>query len=106
MPRRPPTHRPAGYKQRKAWATTTRSNKERGYSTQWRKIRQAAIRRDQGLCQPCARSGITTAFDEVDHILPKSRGGTDNIDNLQCICRACHKVKTGREGAGVGRDNN
>ena len=35
---------------------------------------------------------------EVDHIIPRSRGGTDHIDNLQLLCTHCNRTKgdTGR----------
>ena len=29
----------------------------------------------------------------VDHIVPKSRGGTDHLDNLQLLCNACNSMK-------------
>jgi 5-methylcytosine-specific restriction protein A len=38
-----------------------------------------------------------TIATEVDHIVPKSQGGTDDDDNLQAICSPCHKTKTGSE---------
>lgn len=31
---------------------------------------------------------------EVDHILPKSKGGKDTYDNLQLLHNSCHKAKT------------
>ena len=30
---------------------------------------------------------------EVDHILPKSRGGTDHLENLQLLCSHCNRSK-------------
>ena len=35
---------------------------------------------------------------EVDHIVPKSAGGTDAMDNLQALCKSCHSRKTAKEG--------
>ena len=29
----------------------------------------------------------------VDHIVPRSRGGTDHLDNLQLLCNACNSAK-------------
>jgi hypothetical protein len=36
---------------------------------------------------------------EVDHILPKAEGGTDDDTNLQTICKARHRIKTQAEAA-------
>ena len=38
-----------------------------------------------------------TAAKEVDHILAKANGGTDDPNNLQSICVACHREKTAKE---------
>ncbi|WP_424974253.1 HNH endonuclease [Dinoroseobacter sp. S124A] len=73
------------------------SRHERGYGSQWVKVREAAKRRDNGLCVACAKRGITRLMQDVDHITPKAQGGTDDLDNLQCLCRDCHKAKTRAE---------
>lgn len=70
---------------------------ERGYGYAWRKRREKALKRDQYLCQVCKRQGYLTPATEVDHIINKAHGGTDDIDNLQSICRACHQSKTQSE---------
>ena len=33
---------------------------------------------------------------EVDHILPRSKGGTDHLDNLQLLCTHCNKSNGGK----------
>ena len=33
---------------------------------------------------------------EVDHIIPKSKSGTDHIENLQLLCSHCNKIKNNR----------
>ena len=30
----------------------------------------------------------------IDHKIPKSRGGTDDISNLQCLCGRCNVIKS------------
>jgi len=75
----------------------TQNERERGYGWTWRKIRKQILARDNYLCQPCLRAGRLTPAKEVDHIIPKAKGGKDDNDNLQSICVACHKEKTARE---------
>ena len=43
----------------------------------------------------CAGCGIHFPFKNltVDHIVPKSKAGTDHIDNLQLLCGHCNSVK-------------
>jgi len=72
---------------------------ERGYGSSWVKLRARIMRRDAGLCQPCLQAGRVTEAKQVDHIKPKTAGGTDDENNLQAICTACHKAKTAREAA-------
>lgn len=33
---------------------------------------------------------------EIDHIMPRSRGGSDAVDNLQLLCRQCNRRKSAR----------
>ena len=80
---------------RKAWNHNGKSSTERGYGGEWRKAKDRVMRRDGGICQPCLPR--VTAATEVDHIKPKSSGGTDDDDNLQAICAACHQRKTDAE---------
>lgn len=42
-----------------------------------------------GFCQECN----ATEELEVDHIKPVSRGGTNNRENLQCLCATCNARK-------------
>lgn len=83
---------------RKPWHHDTASRHARGYGHKWEKTRLIIIARDMGLCQPCKRrDGRPTPFTAVDHIKPKTQGGTDDHDNLECICDDCHNAKTAQE---------
>lgn len=80
-------------------ADRTGSTTARGYGWAWRKTRERILQRDNGLCVPCLVQGRTTSATEVDHVIPKAHGGTDDDGNLQSTCQACHKAKTAREHA-------
>jgi 5-methylcytosine-specific restriction protein A len=73
------------------------SRHARGYGGAWERLRKAILIRDGFACQVCKQQGVLCAATQVDHIIPKSRGGTDERDNLQAICGSCHKQKTARE---------
>lgn len=70
------------------------------YSTPaWRRLRNFAIARDNGLCQSCLEVGRMEPFSDVDHKVPISQGGKFyDINNLQCLCAVCHKEKSAKEG--------
>lgn len=63
----------------------------------WRRLRQRILDRDANLCQPCERAGRVTTATEVDHIVNRAAGGTDDESNLQSICTPCHEAKTQQE---------
>jgi 5-methylcytosine-specific restriction protein A len=96
MPHRPPL---AGRREasRPSWHHERKSRHERGYGVAWDKLREQVMRRDLRLCQPCLRKDRVTAAHAVDHIKPKAKGGTDELTNLEAICRPCHLDKTLRD---------
>ena len=48
-----------------------------------------------GICAGCGVSFHKRNMTK-DHIIPKSRGGQDGIDNLQLLCAACNSMKGNR----------
>lgn len=66
-----------------------------------RKLWAQIIAKTGGRCYYCGRSGggrtpkmgQAPVFMTIDHIVPASRGGADDIDNLVPACRACNCAK-------------
>ncbi|MFS2982759.1 HNH endonuclease [Bacteroides fragilis] len=57
---------------------------------EWKKISEIVFKRDNYTCFYCGRSDCKM---EIDHLLPVSRGGSDNISNLVTSCRRCNAQK-------------
>lgn len=87
------THKHNGWERHQAGL----SRHQRGYGSDWDKLRIKILHRDRHLCQSCLRGGIASAASIVDHIVPKAHGGTDAPENLEAICRDCHAKKTATE---------
>ena len=59
--------------------------------------RRAVLVRDNFQCQYCGRPA-----ENVDHVVPKSRGGGHTWDNVVAACRPCNSRKENRSPADVG----
>jgi len=47
-----------------------------------------------GRCAHCeCKIGAATGL-EWDHVIPVAMGGDDSLDNLQPLCKTCHRAKT------------
>jgi 5-methylcytosine-specific restriction protein A len=107
LPLKPPQHRPAHWKPSAPWQRPTgETTTKRGYGSHWQKLR-ALVLSNEPWCRPCRALDRYTKATQVDHVRPKSVGGTDDQNNLQPICEPCHRVKTAKEGGRqpwLGRD--
>lgn len=63
----------------------------KGSTTRWRRLRAFVLVRDGHRCHVCG--GPAT---EVDHVVPRALGGTDDLSNLKAICRADNLAKGSR----------
>ena len=57
-----------------------------------RALRLAVYERDDFTCQYCGLHGDEGEL-QIDHIIPVSRGGTNDINNLVTSCATCNKKK-------------
>lgn len=81
----------------KAWDHKGKNRHDRGYGNDWDKLKKRVLAEDGNLCQPCLKDGVYTNAVDVDHIINKASGGTNQRANLQSICKACHRIKTKKE---------
>jgi 5-methylcytosine-specific restriction protein A len=76
---------------------------QRGYNNRWR-IESRAYLAEHPLCVYCARRGVVTLADCVDHI--RAHRGDPRLfwdrANWASACRACNSAKAAREEGGYG----
>ena len=59
-------------------------------------IRYDVLKRAKFRCELCGISADEKAL-EVDHIVPRNHGGTDEISNFQALCYSCNSMKRDRD---------
>jgi 5-methylcytosine-specific restriction endonuclease McrA len=63
--------------------------------------RKAIFERDDNTCQYCGRRTKRENL-TIDHVIPRSRGGSDNWSNLVLACLACNALKRNNTPGEVG----
>lgn len=59
-------------------------------------LRYRVLRDSGGRCALCGATKNETILD-VDHIKPRSKGGTNDIENLQVLCAKCNRSKGNKD---------
>ena len=59
-----------------------------------RGLRHEVFKRDNYTCQECGATKEDGAKLHIDHIIPVSKGGSDELDNLQTLCDKCNLNKS------------
>lgn len=63
-------------------------NRQR-YGSNWQRIRKMFVARHP-FCEECLKKNKYVPVQDVHHIVPLSRGGTNDFSNLQSLCKSCH----------------
>lgn len=74
---------------RREWESSV--NRQRSKMTP--SLRHKVLKRDGYRCCHCGASASDGAKLEVDHIIPVSKGGLTELDNLQTLCLECNRGK-------------
>ena len=56
----------------------------------WHKVKKEAAARDGYRCILCGAPAT-----DVHHVVFRSQGGKDDVNNVVCLCRACHEAAHG-----------
>jgi len=64
----------------------------------YRQHKHVLYGQQEGCCAGCAMHFPFKVF-EIDHVVPRARGGTNHLDNLQLLCSHCNRVKGDRDQA-------
>jgi hypothetical protein len=82
------------------------SEPQEGLFTEWASryvpdaLRAEIFHEANNICQGCFKE----AAQEIDHIVPISKGGTGEKSNLQALCRHCNRSKNNRDLSSIGLD--
>ena len=58
----------------------------------YRTHRHELFGKQEGHCCGCRMMFPFRNF-EIDHVIPRAKGGSDHVDNLQLLCGACNRAK-------------
>ncbi len=72
------------------------SHRELG-TQRWKDQRLRVLKRDGYICQYCGADAT-----QVDHVIPRKRGGTHDLENLVACCAPCNSAKGAKEGLFLG----
>lgn len=66
-----------------------------GYPPDWKDRKKKVYQRDDYICQQCGARGGRNGTHELHahHKVPKSKGGSHDLDNLVTLCKECHENK-------------
>ena len=78
--------------------TLSGTDYQRGSRYQLANLREAVFVRDKYTCRICGRTVSDGAILHAHHMIPRSAGGTNRINNLLTVCRKCHTPRNHKPG--------
>ena len=73
-------------------ATETKEGRRQGRYLP-RDVMLKVVRRDSHVCQSCHKY-VPDDEVEFDHIIPYSKGGPTNVENIRLLCKTCNRKKS------------
>lgn len=67
-------------------------------------LRWQVFQRDGWKCVACGRGSHDDVILHVDHIVPRSKGGKDTLENYQTLCDVCNIGKSNKDTTNLRRD--
>ncbi|MCF8055003.1 MAG: HNH endonuclease [Deltaproteobacteria bacterium] len=64
-------------------------------------LRWQVFQRDKWRCVSCGRTADNDVILHVDHIVPRSKGGKDELDNFQTLCHVCNFGKGNKDDTNI-----
>jgi site-specific DNA-methyltransferase (adenine-specific) len=58
-------------------------------------VKERLYKEQNGLCNACGNEFEIRNL-EIDHIIPKAKGGGDYYENYQLLCGSCNRIKGDR----------
>lgn len=67
-------------------------------------LRWRVFQRDEWKCVACGRGSHDDVVLHIDHIVPRSKGGEDTLENYQTLCHLCNIGKSNKDDTDLRRD--
>lgn len=79
-------------------------NRGRLEAKAWKARKEECFLRDGATCVDCGICLVTSGeITDIHHVIKRSKGGTDSLENLVTLCRKCHNKRHPEHRVQLGR---